>query len=307
VCPVSSEPARRATAEERGSAGRDAVAGDKQFTTVEGPAHETELVRELMRRAAPMRKDQTSCPFGLYYVDATSEFGILGRTVELEVFWDQFGNDRELLASEYGPYDEHSIYVILVDHMKELVAGVVRIIEDSVLGLKTLHEIERTEGWQRTFDEIKDFHDLGYNRDDLWDVAGLAVRQAWRANAGGGMVSIGLYHGVVIGALLAAKGGLLAALDDVVADIMIDFGSPWVHVCDLPPVEYEGSPSTSPMLVEVGILRETLGAASDIGRMICYGSNFEGLLSIPVISIEAGPMSPVDVESLSAVAAIPRR
>lgn len=272
---------------------------DLSFTTVEDPDHERELVTELVRRARLLRTDQQACPFGLYYVDAQSDFGILGRTVELEVFWDQFKNDRELLATEYAPYDSRSIYALLVDHDEVCVAGIVRIIEDSDLGLKTLHEIERTQGWERSFSQIKEFHDLDYSRSDLWDVAGLAVRHAWRASAGGGMVSIGLYHGVVIGALLAGKRGLIAALDDVVADLMIAFGSPWERVCGLPPVEYEGSPSTSPMLVQVGILRSTLGEASSVGRMICYGEGFEGLLSIPTITIDASPMSPVDVERLS--------
>ncbi len=273
----------------------------EEFTTVDSAEHERALVRELVRRASLQRTDQQACPFGLYWVEAESEFGLLGRTVELEVFWDQFRNDRELLAAEYGPYDHFSMYILLVDHTEECVAGVVRIIEDSHLGLKTLHEIERAEGWNRSFNEIRAYHDLDYDRSDVWDVAGLAVRKAWRASAGGGMVSIGLYHGVVLGALLAGKRALVAALDDVVADLMIAFGSPWVRVCDLPPVEYEGSPSTSPMLVEVGILRGTLGEASSVGRMICYGEGFEGLLSIPVITVDAGPMSPIDVERLAVV------
>jgi hypothetical protein len=197
-----------------------------EFTTVDDPAHEAELVAELIRRARLMRTDQQTCPFGMYYVEAESDFGVLGRTVELEVFWDQFKNDLDLLASEYSPYDSRSFYILLIDHSEGCVAGVVRIIEDSHLGLKTLHEIERTEGWSKSFDEFRSFHSLEYDRSELWDVAGLAVRHAWRASAGGGMVSIGLYHGVVLGALLAGKSGLVAALDDVVADLMIAFGSP---------------------------------------------------------------------------------
>jgi hypothetical protein len=272
-----------------------------EFTTVRDRDHEVRLVTELVGRARLMRTDQAACPYGMYYVEATSEFGILGRTVELEVFWDQFGNDRELLASEYGPYNDSSTYILLIDHQESLIAGMVRIIEDSDLGLKTLHEIERAEGWQKSFDDIRTHHDLAYARSDLWDVAGLAVRHAWRAHAGGGMVSVGLYHGVVIGALLAGKQGLVAALDDVVADLMIAFGSPWERVCGLPSIAYEGSPATSPMIIPVPSLRRTLGEASKVGRMICYGEGFEGLLSIPTISIDRGPMSPVEVERLSQV------
>lgn len=257
-------------------------------------------VRELIERTAPFRSNEAACPYGLYFVDASGRFGVLGRSVEVEVFWEIFENDRKLLAVEYGPFDRSSFFILVVDHEAATVAGAMRVISPSSAGLKTLHDIEKEPSWAKSFDDICRYHDLDISLERVWDVATLAVRKPWRAGLSGSIVSLGLYHGIFAASLLAGTECLIVCLDDAVTQLMVDFGTPWQRVCDLPPVSFLGSPATSPMLLDMRGLGAVLGTASDLGRMICTGEGFEGQLSRPTLPVDAPPMSPVDLEPIDA-------
>ena len=266
----------------------------EDYVLIDLAEEERELTRSLVAEVG--RGDAADTELGLYFVEATSRYGVLGRSVEAEVLWDQFRKHRRFLGEEYGPYEKASIFILVVDHQASEVAGAIRAIRHSPAGMKTLHDIATLPGWGRTLAEIRQSHALDTPTDRLWDVATLAARKRWRQGQGGTMAAIGLYHGVVVGSLVQHMEFIIAALDDVVGDLMVAFGVPWQRICDLPSICYLDSPATSPLLLDMRGLARTLGQASDIGRAICMGEGLEGVLSRPTIPVDTIPLSPVALD-----------
>ena len=62
------------------------------------------------------------------------------------MFLEAFGNTAELLADEYGPYEASSFFICVVDHLRMLPAGVMRVVLPSPRGFKSLNDIEPVWG-----------------------------------------------------------------------------------------------------------------------------------------------------------------
>lgn len=73
-------------------------------------------------------------------VNGDNEFSNIGRNVERIVFDDAFGNDAEEMQKEYGPFEAASRFFISIDRQTEQPSGVLRVIRNSPLGLKTLRD-----------------------------------------------------------------------------------------------------------------------------------------------------------------------
>lgn len=82
--------------------------------------------------------------FGCYLISGSDEYSNLGRFVEGQVFMDTFGNTPDVMETEYGPFEKASTFFVVVDHEANLPVGVMRIIENSEAGLKSLVDLERT-------------------------------------------------------------------------------------------------------------------------------------------------------------------
>ncbi len=64
------------------------------------------------------------------------------RDCEAEVFLQAYGNTREELADEYGPYEDASVYMAVTEPGGTAVAAC-RLILPGPAGLKTLNDVAR--------------------------------------------------------------------------------------------------------------------------------------------------------------------
>ena len=80
--------------------------------------------------------------FACFTLEGTDPFANIARQVERAVFEDSWGNDATLMKKEWGPYDEHSLFFMVVDTQEKVPAGVLRMIRNSPLGLKTLVDLD---------------------------------------------------------------------------------------------------------------------------------------------------------------------
>lgn len=251
--------------------------------------------------AASGRTDIDEKPFGLYFLPARGTAGFVGKVPEVEVFWEHFKNDRNLLEKEYGAYDPASVLITVIDHEERLPAGTIRVIgEPSPAGLKTLQDFAETPEWQATLDRIGTFHGFDITAEQVLDIATLAVRKPYRRSHNAYAVSLALYHGLYLSALLEKKDFMVGALDDAVVELQTSMGIPWEVVCDLPSVEFLGSPGTSPVIINLDGVADTFGRSGEIGRMICFGEGLEGDLSMPTVPISDEPVFPPDLEFAAA-------
>ncbi|MGZ4785035.1 MAG: hypothetical protein ACXV5S_05150 [Acidimicrobiales bacterium] len=219
--------------------------------------------------------------FGVYVLRSDEPAAELARSVEREVFLEFFGNTPELLAAEYGPYEEASAFICVIDHVQREPAGVMRVILPSPLGFKSLHDIESR--WGHPVDEVVARSGVELDRRALWDVATLAVRADYRGAASGGLVSLGLFQAL---AMLGPRSGArwaVAILDVIVLDlIQTEFVRPFTMLDGLAPRSYLDSPSSLPVLLDATEFESRLRfRAPSMAEILFDGRGLEPVLSTP--------------------------
>lgn len=152
-------------------------------------------------------------PFGLYAFRADEPGAELGRQVERAVFHDTFGDTPQTLADEYGPYEPASFFFVVVDHLRKVPAGSMRVILPGELGLKSLDDLLRVWG-RHAHDVIAETP--GFPAGESWDLATLAVHPAYRGAASSGLVSLSLIQALNMTAPACGTSAYVTVLDSVV-------------------------------------------------------------------------------------------
>ena len=150
-------------------------------------------------------------PFGAYLFRSDEPGAELGRHLERTVFLETFGNTREQLAEEYGPYEASSVFICVVDHLRHVPAGVMRVLLPSPAGFKSLNDIESV--WGEAAEDLIERTGLTLDPYRTWDIATLAVAADYRAKATAGLVSMGLYQTLGLAARACGIHWFVAILD----------------------------------------------------------------------------------------------
>jgi len=153
---------------------------------------------ELQRLVDDVVLPEADEPFGAYLFRADEPGAELGRSVERAVFLEAFGNTSELLAEQYDPYESCSVFICVVDHLRRLPAGAMRVLTPSPLGFKSLNDIESV--WGDPAAALLERTGLALDPERTWDVATLAVAPEYRGNAAQGLVGMGLYQTLTLAA-----------------------------------------------------------------------------------------------------------
>lgn len=215
---------------------------DRPRTTVRYELHGN-VAAELAEQLLTLHPPTSSRRFVCYPLPGTGRFADLGRAVELEVFGAVFGDTRAQLEAEYGPYDRASRFFVVMDQRQRRAAGVLRVIENSAAGLKTLRDIAGPLGMPEA--AVRARHGIG-DLDRCWDVGTLAVRPEYRRSATRGRtVSLLLYRALYVHALRTGVEHFVTAMDRHAHRVLLTLGVPFVPVCDSGPFDYMGSPCTA--------------------------------------------------------------
>ena len=167
--------------------------------------------RELRALTGELCVPEGEEPFGAYLFGPDEPGAELGRHLERQVFLEAFGNTVEDLAREYARYEKSSLFIVIVDHVRRLPAGVIRVVTPSPAGLKSLNDLEA--GWGESADIMMQRTGLDFEPDKIWDVATLAVPPEYRGRATQGLVTMGLYQTLTMGARSIGVELLVAILD----------------------------------------------------------------------------------------------
>jgi hypothetical protein len=193
---------------------------------------------------------QPSQPFGVYAFSAREPESELARHVEREVFFEFFQNTPELIAAEYGPYEDATLFVCVLDHRRRLPAGVIRLVLPSAAGLKSLDDVEAV--WGHRLDDVLERTGMRRDTERVWDVATLAVGAEYRGRATDGLVSLGLYQAVAQLALRCNARWVVTILDLVVLNLIQDATSrAFERFPGLEPLRYLDSPASLPVYCDL--------------------------------------------------------
>ncbi len=206
-----------------------------------------DLVQEEMRELAATivaSAADASQPFGTYLFRADEPGAQLGRYIEDTVFAEWFGNSPELLDAEYEAYVASTYFIVVIDHVRTLPAGTIRINVPSELGLKTLTDIETV--WCQDLPSVLEQTGLAWDERLVWDVATSAVHADYRGKATDGMIALALYQGVVRSLRAAGARWFVCVLDLHVMELMQEMTSaPFHPFVGVEPIRYLESPASN--------------------------------------------------------------
>lgn len=217
-------------------------------------------------------------PFGAYLFGSDEPGAELGRYLERVVLLESFGNTAGDLAREYGPYEASSSFIVVVDHQRQLPAGVMRVVHPSPVGLKSLNDLESE--WGESVEVLMERVGMECAFGKIWDIATLAAPIEYRARATGGLVTMGLYQTLTLAAQAAGIEMFVAILDMPVFRLlrwklrMIFAGYPGVG-----PRPYLGSQASIPAWCDVRSADRHLAAVDpDLHRILTEGIGLEPAL-----------------------------
>lgn len=224
---------------------------------------------------------EASTPFGLYLVGPDEPLADDARRLEASVFFETFGNTPEMLAAEYGPYDDVSVFIVVLDHHRARVAGMIRLILDGHGSLKSMTDIEH-EPWSMPLERA--LAEAGL--DDLdtaeaLDVTTLAVDPEYRGAATSGLVSLALYQAVVQTAMAGGFRWLVTILDVVVLDLINgSTQAPFRNYPGVDPMRYLDSPSSVPVWCDFAEYQPRLRSLDpSMGEILFDGSGMEAAVA----------------------------
>ncbi|MEI7592387.1 MAG: hypothetical protein WCK41_04120 [Actinomycetes bacterium] len=220
-------------------------------------------------------------PFGLYVMNASDPAAELARSVERDVFHEYFDNTSDLLETEYAPYDSSSIFLCVLDHRREVPAGVMRVILPSPAGFKTLDAID--DAWGQEPAEVLARTGLDLSLNLVWDIATLAVTRDYRGSSSDGLVSLSLYHGLAQLAVRSDVRWVIATLDLIVLDLLQSAASkPFIPFTGIEPRSYLDSASSLPVWCQIIDFQERLVVENPTMYEVMFlGRGLEAAVSAP--------------------------
>ncbi len=240
-------------------------------------------------------RSDVSKPFGLYFLSSGGDWSDLARYVERAVFLKSFGNDDREMDDEYGQYEDSSFFILAVDHRCTEPVGMIRIIEQSSMGLKTAHDMQRNPGWGATYEQFLLRHCGVDDPSLILDIATLAVLPRWSSTSAGMPTAAALYGGVYRSAHAIGARQVIATLDVSVAGLLSGLDVPLDPICDMPAIEYLGSAATRPYVIQVG-LAETIMRTNQKLTSVLMGGMVDKEFSLPAIDLDNPNPHPTELE-----------
>ncbi|HLM05958.1 MAG TPA: hypothetical protein VK402_12320 [Blastococcus sp.] len=220
-----------------------ASVGPAQTRTVRYELHDNQAA-DLAGQLLTLHPPTTRHRFVCYRLDGRSPFADLGRRIELEVFDEAFGNDLAVMQREYGPYEDASFFLVVMDQVLRRPAGVMRVIRNSATGLKTLRDIAG-EPLGIGLERFRDFHAVD-SLDATWDVGTVAVLPEYRRSATRSRtVCLLLYRAVYVHAMRDGVRHFVTVVDEHAHRGLRALGVAYVPICDTGPFSYLDSASST--------------------------------------------------------------
>jgi len=211
------------------------------------------------------------------HFDAQGSLLESARDCEAEVFLRWFGNTREQLAQEYGPYEDSSVFLVLADRDDEVVGAVRVLAPGGRAGLKTLVDVER-KPWN--VDGARAAAAAGIELRSTWEVATLGVRGG--RNAGRPELSLALYHGLLTLARVNRMSSFVAVLDERVRRLLDAVGIVTRPLPGTGPASYLGSSASTPVYAHVGAMVDNQRRHfPDAYRLLTLGAGLDGVAVPP--------------------------
>jgi hypothetical protein len=178
--------------------------------------------------------------FGCYLIPGKNRYSDIARSLECSVFQHFFGNTAAVMHDAYGPYEDSSLFFLVVDQEAARAAGTLRVIANSKRGLKTLNDIALAP-LSIPQHVVCDVHRIS-NLDQCWDIGTLAVLKDYRGHHGDHQVGTMLYGVLHRAALREGVHHAVTILDrHAYAQLTQMLAIPFKPIANSEPFDYLGS------------------------------------------------------------------
>ncbi len=160
---------------------------------------------------------------------------------EADVFLRVYGNTRQQLEDEYGPYEHASVFIALADDSGD-VLGACRLIRPTELGLKSLDDAARPP-W--SLDVARSVRAARLDPAQTWDVATLGCRRGLKGP--GKLASAALFHALVQVVRANQIRSAVMIIDERVRALLASAGMTGHTLPGARPARYLGSAASTPV------------------------------------------------------------
>jgi hypothetical protein len=208
------------------------------------------------------------------HVDPTGDVLAAARECEADVFLNTYGNSRDQLEQEYGPYDASSVFLAITEAGGDAVAAM-RLITPGPVGLKTLADTNRPPWF---VDGARSARAAGLDAARTWDVATLAMRKGM---PGASLAPAALYHGLFHAARANDIRWVVMILDVRVRRLLNSLTIETQLLPGCRPGPYLGSEASVPLWGDlVWMADHQREVAPDAYRLVNLGVGLDGI-SVP--------------------------
>lgn len=228
------------------------------------------------------------------------EADLLAATLECEadVFLRVYGNTRQQLEDEYGPYEQASVFIALTDDSGD-VLGACRLIRPTELGLKSLDDAARPP-W--SLDVARSVRAARLDPMQTWDVATLGCRRGLKGP--GKLAGAALFHGLVQVVRANQIQSAVMIIDERVRALLASAGMTGHTLPGAKPARYLGSAASTPVYRHCDEAFDQQRITNpEAHRLFTQGIGLDGIRVPPLAEFRFVERSTVDASSAQTVGA----
>lgn len=212
------------------------------------------------------------------------------RDCEAEVFLRAYGNTRQQLQEEYGPYEQASVFIALADAGGD-VLGACRLIRPTALGLKTMDDAARPP-W--SLDVARAARAARLDLSQTWDVATLGCRRGLKGP--GKLASAALFHGLVLAVRANQIRSAVMIIDERVRFLLAAAGMTGRPLPGAEPARYLGSAASTPVYRHCDEAFDQQRITNpDAHRLFTHGIGLDGISVPPLAEFRYRQRVPAEV------------
>ncbi len=225
---------------------------------------EADRIRRLIAEITPSDEVRQGRRFGVHVLDGSDHHSDIGRFVEATVFMEYFKNNLDVMRAAYGPYDEHSTLLTVVDYEAQEPVGVVRVIEHSELDVITLAEIQNPKyPWRAGLSMADRWHEIGDDPEHTLDITTMAVMPEYKSGHAKDGASAALYSTCVIWSLAKDINTWVSIVDKKIHGDMQAWGEVWDDFEGADWAPYMGSKASKPVHLQLKPALEKVRAVDE--------------------------------------------
>lgn len=215
---------------------------------------------------------------------------------EADVFFERYGESRELLDAFFRPHDRATAWLALIDTDGSAVASARLVVPSDV----PLNWDVCVAGDPWHMDPVGALEACGLDRSSTWDVASISVRR--RSRGSGALWTAALCHGLFRVAQENEVSGTVAVLNEPARHLLDSTGIVYSTVPGATTLPFLGSPASTPVFADMqAMVANQRRLFPEAHRLITLGKGLDGIRVPAAADFRLRPRPAIDLRDAAGV------